>query len=1019
MAYKATISKFGIQSGTTDTLYAAWDWPPSATTSTGSVVKYPKISYTGSSITTGLARAGETDTSLAHRKKIAVLNGYVTKESSWTGTTAQNTKMLTDLKAGKLIKSKNGSTSSSITGTDHYSIQWQYKLNGIWYTSTSGDVKVKNSTCRMENNSYVTKYRFRVKPVSTQKEETKNGKTVKTYLWTADWSEWKEYTPVYRKPVTPSAPNIAQSGEKITASLTGISDVNTTHIRFRLYKFENNSVVETSSDVKVNTGAVSYTFNAGLSPSTKYVVKACGVRVTSTDKTDGDYGPYSSALLTPPKKQGAPDVKLISINETSKVATANVNWELDVNATEYKIQWTFNKSYFDSTSGTLYDYVVTNPNTTSAEVSIDLTKGNTWYFRIIVTNASGTSTPIDEITTITAGIKPSAPTTWSDAVVYSIADQATFNWVHNSVDGSEQTRYEIELFVGEQTFTLSGTIEDSRTIQLSEYPSSNNAISWRVRTCGAYSSDEGWSPWSVQRTINVYQIPSLDISVSDGNQTSVVESGQVESYPLDIALGVTAPGQNSIGFYVDIIALESYSIIDASGVKEVVEGETVYSQFYESDGNEKQIIITAGDAILQNGIRYKLKAYVSLDSGLIAENEIDFETAFSNANAYIPNAEIEINDDFSATIHPYCYDLDGETRVIRCYELRETADSSSYRASKGYTAAISQDGENEVLNVTTNSDRLQLTGVISDENFPECVNVTINCDYENDEEDGVVSTFGTATILISDGNTTETIELDIYNDSSSLCDLSAFELPVTMTITLDGFTEGGTETTSYYSIKFDTGVNPSEQYAENVMLSVYRRDYDGGLTEIARGIDSANPTYVTDLHPALDYARYRIVAIDSVSGTTGFSDVPPIEVGVNNIVIQWDEETNDFFGETTSGDYDVTQLRASSMLVLPYNIKISEENDIDVSLINYIGRKHPVAYYGTQVGQKATWNVEIRKDDVETLYKLRQLAIWQGNVYVREPSGSGYWATVAVSFSKEYDSLTIPVNLTIVRVEGD
>ena len=87
-------------------------------------------------------------------------------------------------------------------------------------------------------------------------------------------------------------------------------------------------------------------------------------------------------------------------------------------------------------------------------------------------------------------------------------------------------------------------------------------------------------------------------------------------------------------------------------------------------------------------------------------------------------------------------------------------------------------------------------------------------------------------------------------------------------------------------------------------------------------------------------------------------------------------------------------------------------------MVKYIGREHPVSYYGTQLGSTATWNVEIPADDADTLYALRRLAVWMGNAYVREPSGSGYWANVQVSFSKKHCEETIPVTFKITRVEG-
>ena len=103
---------------------------------------------------------------------------------------------------------------------------------------------------------------------------------------------------------------------------------------------------------------------------------------------------------------------------------------------------------------------------------------------------------------------------------------------------------------------------------------------------------------------------------------------------------------------------------------------------------------------------------------------------------------------------------------------------------------------------------------------------------------------------------------------------------------------------------------------------------------------------------------------------------------------------------------------------LPYNIDVSENRSLDVSLVKYIGRRNPVSYYGTQVGETANWKVDVPKSDKETLYALRRLSIYMGDVYVREPSGSGYWASISVSFSQTHRELKIPVTLNITRVEG-
>ena len=70
------------------------------------------------------------------------------------------------------------------------------------------------------------------------------------------------------------------------------------------------------------------------------------------------------------------------------------------------------------------------------------------------------------------------------------------------------------------------------------------------------------------------------------------------------------------------------------------------------------------------------------------------------------------------------------------------------------------------------------------------------------------------------------------------------------------------------------------------------------------------------------------------------------------------------------------------------------------------------------MGTSSSWSVEIDKNDIDTLYALRRLARWTGDVYVREPSGSGYWANINVSFSQTHCKLIIPVKLEINRVVG-
>lgn len=221
--------------------------------------------------------------------------------------------------------------------------------------------------------------------------------------------------------------------------------------------------------------------------------------------------------------------------------------------------------------------------------------------------------------------------------------------------------------------------------------------------------------------------------------------------------------------------------------------------------------------------------------------------------------------------------------------------------------------------------------------------------------------------------------------------------------------------------RFTMSINPycedaNKKLVENVVLSVYRMEYDGTFTEIATEIENSKSIFVTDPHPSLSYARYRIVVKSTLNGRVGYFDMPGYYVGEKAILIQWSEDWKDL--NLTGEDPLYERVWSGSLIRLPYNIDISYNNKPDVSFIEYIGRENPVSYYGTQLGVTTTWNVEIPADDEETLYALRRLAKWMGDVYVREPSGLGYWANVQLSFNTKHKAVTIPVSFSVTKVEG-
>lgn len=212
-----------------------------------------------------------------------------------------------------------------------------------------------------------------------------------------------------------------------------------------------------------------------------------------------------------------------------------------------------------------------------------------------------------------------------------------------------------------------------------------------------------------------------------------------------------------------------------------------------------------------------------------------------------------------------------------------------------------------------------------------------------------------------------------------------------------------------------------EVLVDNTLMSVYRINRDGTFTEIARDLTNDGSSVVIDPHPALRNAQYRVVATNMLTGNIYYSDyiAEKDDFYFPSIVMQWDGIYRDLgYFEESDTDLIFGRLYTGKTLILPGNTKISESSNKDVILAEYIGREHPVSYFGTQKGSQANWYAEFPKKDFEAIDLVRKLDAWSGNVYVREPYGSGYWATVAVSYNIDYDNLVVPVSFQIKRIES-
>ena len=100
----------------------------------------------------------------------------------------------------------------------------------------------------------------------------------------------------------------------------------------------------------------------------------------------------------------------------------------------------------------------------------------------------------------------------------------------------------------------------------------------------------------------------------------------------------------------------------------------------------------------------------------------------------------------------------------------------------------------------------------------------------------------------------------------------------------EAFTPEGDIVYSNNSIYFCVVESENPTLVEGITLSVYRREYDGSFVEIGTGIVNTKNTFITDPHPSLDFARYRVVAIDDATGAVSFTDLPGYVIGEKAVI---------------------------------------------------------------------------------------------------------------------------------------
>lgn len=953
--------------------------------------------------------------------------------SSSSSTTAKNSNKATITMFG-LMASADDDTLFAVwtwgkSHTDKYEYEWEYTIKdtkGTWWTGVKTSTKDTECTWVIPKNA--EKIRFRVKPVAENKPQssssgstssdklydesywtssssTTTSSSAKPY-WTAEWTNfngdgaYKPYSTDSLPPLPPPIPSVRLSDTDKFTLISEIDNIDAeelhaTGVKFQIVK--NNSSEYASSVVTIDKEYKYVSYTRKVDAGGEYKVRCKSYR----GNLESAWSDYSSVVATAPSKpSGFKTCRAKSSSIDGKISVY-LSWDQVPAAKTYDIEYATNRNYFDGSdqTQTISNITLTNYETYSLEA------GNEYFFRLRAVNDGGESDWSDISDGVALGEPPVAPTTWSSTTTATVGGPLTLYWVHNAKDGSSQTWASLGL----EIYTANGLDENGNTnyqlqwnkeieikntedIEERDKTSSFDAtayladqipslykdgvqLRWRVRTAGV--TDE-FGEWSVVRMIDIYAEPSVTLTVRDATNTINTTFDTVGSLPIYISTSTQPPTQAPIGFHLSVVSNDAYETVDNVGNDKMVSaGEVIYSRYIDQGTDLSDFVLSAGDIDLESSVNYTLTCVVAMNSGLTAETSLNFVVSWEEVS-YVPNATISYDPDLIVThIHPYC-----ERYTSTYFGVEYDSKTDVYTATETEVTAV---GIEPLV-------RMYMAN--GTEVFSEYV------------EDG-------ETIYYYENRYGKRVEIEeslitrkeqVYTSTGERVCSGLTEF----TIDEQGNISGGDEITL---CEIQTGTP-----VDGVLLSVYRREFDGSYTELGKDIDNTKNTYVTDPHPALDYARYRIVATTQSTGAISYYDMPGFPIGEKAIIIQWSEDWTNF---DVAGDDPQSQPPWSgSLLRLPYNIDVSDDYGMDVSLVEYAGRKRPVSYYGTQLGETSSWNTVIPKDDEETLYALRRLAIWTGDAYVREPSGTGYWANVAVSFNQKHLDVTIPVTLKIKRVEG-